>query len=145
MGKTKRRHRYVPGLGLGIWFAKKENLKLEHIPYRGGNLAMNDLIAGHVKVGGIALTSARAFVSAGTVTPLAVTSSERVPDFPDVPTLKELGYPELVATTWAGFSGPAGIPSEIVHKLNRETNGPQAIRAGTSDRPPFQKNFFFHS
>jgi tripartite-type tricarboxylate transporter receptor subunit TctC len=123
-----------PGLGsLGNlvveYLAKKENLKLEHIPYRGGNLAMNDLIAGHVKVGGIALTSARAFVSAGTVTPLAVTSSERVPDFPDVPTLKELGYPELVATTCAGFSGPAGVPGEIVQKLNREV-----VRAIATER-----------
>ena len=114
-----------PGLGslgnLAVAFlAKKDGLKLTHVPYRSGNLAMNDLIAGHVKVGGIALTSASAHILSGAVTPLAVTSSERVAEFPDVPTFKELGYPELVAITWAGISGPAGIPGDIARKLNRE-------------------------
>ena len=101
------------------YLAKREQLNLEHIPYRSGGLAMNDLIAGHVKLGGVALTSAGAHVRAGTVTPLAVTSPQRVPEFPDVPTFKELGYPDLVTTTWAGISGPAGIPAGIVEKINR--------------------------
>ena len=122
-----------PGLGslgnLAVeYLAKKENLKLQHIPYRSGNLAMNDLIAGHVKAGGIALTSAGPHVRSGAVTPLAVTSSQRIAEFPDVPTLKELGYPELVTTTWAAISGPAGISSDIVNKLNREV-----IKALSSD------------
>jgi tripartite-type tricarboxylate transporter receptor subunit TctC len=114
-----------PGIGslgnLAVeYLASKTGLKLTHVPYRSGSLAMNDLIAGHVKVGGIALTSARAHILSGAVTPLAVTSAERVAEFPDVPTFKELGYPELVATTWAGISGPAGIPADIAGKLNRD-------------------------
>jgi tripartite-type tricarboxylate transporter receptor subunit TctC len=114
-----------PGAGsLGhlavAYLAQKEKLKLDHIPYRGGNLAMNDLIAGHVKVGGIALTSAGAHIRSGAVIPLAVTSAERVREFPDVPTLKELGHPDFVAVTWAGISGPAGIRPEIQTRLNHE-------------------------
>jgi tripartite-type tricarboxylate transporter receptor subunit TctC len=113
-----------PGVGsLGHlvveYLARKAELKLDHIPYRGGNLAMNDLIAGHVKVGGIALTSAAPHVRSGAVTPLAVTSAERVAEFSDVPTMKELGFPDLVATTWAAISGPTGVHSDIVNRLNR--------------------------
>jgi tripartite-type tricarboxylate transporter receptor subunit TctC len=112
-----------PGVGsLGHlvveYLARKAELRLDHIPYRGGNLAMNDLIAGHVKVGGIALTSAGPHIRSGAVTPLAVTSAERVPEFPDVPTMRELGFPDLIATTWAAISGPAGISADIVSRLN---------------------------
>jgi tripartite-type tricarboxylate transporter receptor subunit TctC len=122
----QRNEGYVsPGVGsLGhlvvAYLASKESLKLDHIPYRGGNLAMNDLIAGHVKVGGIALTSAGAHVRSGAVTPLAVTSAQRVREFPDVPTMQELGFPDLVATTWAAISGPAGVKPDIVNRFNRE-------------------------
>jgi tripartite-type tricarboxylate transporter receptor subunit TctC len=131
--KTQEQGYVSPGVGsLGhlavAYLARKEGLKLEHIPYRGGNLAMNDLIAGHVKVGGIALTSAGAHVRAGTVTPIAVTSAQRVREFPDVPTLNELGFPDLVATTWAAISVPAGIRADIVDRLNREV-----IRALATD------------
>ena len=122
--KTKDQGYVSPGVGsLGHlvveYLARKAALKLDHIPYRGGNLAMNDLIAGHVKVGGIALTSAGPHIRSGAVTPLAVTSAERVPEFPDVPTMKELGFPDLIATTWAAISGPAGISADIVGRLNR--------------------------
>lgn len=121
--KTQEQGYVSPGVGsLGHlvveYLARRAELKLEHIPYRGGNLAMNDLVAGHVKVGGIALTSAGAHIRSGTVTPLAVTSAERVAEFPDVPTMKELGFPDLIATTWAAISGPAGISGDIVHRLN---------------------------
>jgi tripartite-type tricarboxylate transporter receptor subunit TctC len=122
--KTQDKGYVSPGVGsLGHlvveYLARKAELKLDHIPYRGGNLAMNDLIAGHVKVGGIALTSAGPHVRSGAVTPLAVTSAERVAEFPDVPTMKELGFPDLVATTWAAISGPTGVHSDIVNRLNR--------------------------
>ena len=122
--KTQDQGYVSPGVGsLGHlvveYLARKAELKLDHIPYRGGNLAMNDLIAGHVKVGGIALTSAGPHVRSGAVTPLAVTSAERVAEFPDVPTMKELGFPDLVATTWAAISGPTGVHPDIVNRLNR--------------------------
>ena len=61
-------------------------------------------------------------IRAGTLRPVAISSAKRVPELADVPTLVELGYPDLVVTTWYGLSGPAGLPKDIVDKLNREVN-----------------------
>ena len=98
--------------------SKSEQLNLVNVPYKGAALAMLDVIGGHVKIGCVTWTSAVPHIRAGSVIPLAISSSERLADFPDVPTLKELGYPKLVATTWFGLSGPAGMPKDIVDSLN---------------------------
>jgi tripartite-type tricarboxylate transporter receptor subunit TctC len=100
--------------------ARKENLKFAHLTYKGAGQAMTDLVAGHVKMGSVTWSSALGQIRAGTVMPLAVSSARPMPEFPDVPTMKALGYPDLVATTWFGFSGPAGVPKEIVSRLNAE-------------------------
>jgi tripartite-type tricarboxylate transporter receptor subunit TctC len=100
--------------------ARKENLKFAHVAYKGAGQAMTDLVAGHVKMGSVTWSSAISQIRAGTVLPLAVSSARPMPEFPDVPTMKALGYPDLVATTWFGFSGPAGVPKEIVARLNAE-------------------------
>jgi tripartite-type tricarboxylate transporter receptor subunit TctC len=71
-------------------------------------------------MGSVTWSSAIGQIRAGTVVPLAVSSARPMPEFPDVPTMKALGYPELVATTWFGFSGPAGVPKDIVARLNGE-------------------------
>jgi tripartite-type tricarboxylate transporter receptor subunit TctC len=121
-----RRLGYVsPGVGtlgnlVAEYLARKENIKLDHIPYKGANPAVMDLIAGHVKLGSMTWTTAHTQIRAGALVPLAVTSAKRLAEFPDVPTLKELGYPELVATTWFALSGPAGMPKDITQRLNRE-------------------------
>jgi tripartite-type tricarboxylate transporter receptor subunit TctC len=98
--------------------ALRENLKLTHLSYKGAGQAMTDLIAGHVKLGSVTWTAALGQMRAGTVLPLAVSSARPMPDFPGVPTMTALGYPDLVATTWFGFSGPAGLPPEMVARLN---------------------------
>jgi tripartite-type tricarboxylate transporter receptor subunit TctC len=64
-------------------------------------------------------SSALGQIRAGKVIPVAVSSKARVAEYPDVPTLAESGYPDLVANTWYALSGPAGVPDEIVQKLNR--------------------------
>ena len=102
------------------YWAEKEGIKLTHVAYRGAGQAMTDLVGGHVKIGSITWTAARGQMRAGTVIPLAVSSSRRMPEFPDVPTLKELGDPELALTTWFAFAAPAGIPEAIVKKMNEE-------------------------
>jgi tripartite-type tricarboxylate transporter receptor subunit TctC len=112
-----------PGAGtlgnlVAEYWGGKEKIKVEHIPYRGAAVAITDLIAGHVKVGSMTWTSALAQIRAKAVVPLAVTSANRMPEFPDVPTLKELGYPDLVATTWFSLSAPAGLPQDITDKVN---------------------------
>jgi tripartite-type tricarboxylate transporter receptor subunit TctC len=116
-----------PGLGSGgnavaEFFAAKAGVKLVHVPHRGGGTAMGDLIAGHTKMGSLTWATAREQVKGGTVVPIAVSSAERLPDFPDIPTLKELGYPDIVTTTWLSLSGPAGLPGDIVERLNRAMN-----------------------
>ena len=113
-----------PGLGTGgnmvaEYFKIKSGAKLIHVGYRGGGAAIMDLIAGHVKVGSMTLSTTIPHIRAGSLIPLAVSSAERVPDLPNVPTLKELGYPDLIATTWFSLSGPANLPKEIVDKVNR--------------------------
>ena len=115
-----------PGAGtlgnlVAEYWARKESIKLEHIPYKGASQAVTDLVAGHVKLGSMTWTTALGHIRAGTVTPLAVSSAKRLPEFPDVPTLKELGYPDLVAVTWFSLSGPAGLPPDITRRMNAET------------------------
>ena len=102
-----------------VW-AAGENIRLAHIPYKGGAQAVTDLIAGHVKLGSMTWTTASAHIRAGTVVPLVVTSSRRMPEFPEVPTFKEMGRADLTTTTWWAFSGPAKLPPEIVQKVNHE-------------------------
>ena len=126
--EAKQGIEYVsPGLGSGgnsvaEYFASKAGVRLVHVPYRGGGTAMGDLIAGHTKMGSLTWATAREQVKSGTVIPIAISSAERLPDFPNIPTLKELGYPDIVSTTWLSLSGPAGLPNDITEKLNREIN-----------------------
>ena len=80
------------------YVADKEKVKLVHIVYRGGGSAIQDLVAGHVKVGSMTLSTTQPHILAGKLKPLAISSEKRVPEFPDVPTLVELGYPELIVT-----------------------------------------------
>jgi tripartite-type tricarboxylate transporter receptor subunit TctC len=113
------------GVGtVGNWVAEylgnKAAIKLVHVPYKGGANAVLDLVAGRVKVGMLTYSSVSAQVRAGALTPIAVTASARLPQLPDVPTFRALGYPELVATTWFALSGPAGLPADIVTRLNHE-------------------------
>ena len=93
---------------------------LTHVPYKGAALAMSDLMGGHIPAVSSTLTTAATQIKAGKARALALSSARRLPDFPDVPTFAESGYPELVATVWFSLSGPAGLPPPIVSKLNAE-------------------------
>ena len=79
-----------------------------HVPYRSGNAAIIDLLAGRVKVGSLNWSTARVHVAAGNLVPLAVSSAKRLAELPDLPTLDELGYPDMVTTTWHMLAGPGG-------------------------------------
>jgi tripartite-type tricarboxylate transporter receptor subunit TctC len=95
-------------------------IDMTHVPYRGASLAVADLIAGHVPVTSTTLTTAAAQIKAGKARALAVSALKRVPEFPEVPTFAELGYPELTASIWFSLSGPAEMQPEVVNKLNAE-------------------------
>lgn len=101
-------------------FKQITGIDMVHVPYKGASLAVADLIAGHLLVTSTTLTTAATQIKAGKARALAVSSSSRVPDFPDVPTFAELGYPNLTASIWFSLSGPSGIPPEIVNRLNAE-------------------------
>jgi len=93
---------------------------LTHVPYKGAALAMSDLMGGHIPAVSSTLTTAATQIKAGKARALALSSARRLPDFPDVPTFGESGYPELLATVWFSLSGPAGLPPAIVSRLNAE-------------------------
>ena len=121
-----------PGVGslgdlLFEYFAGEAGIKVQHIPHKGGSQAMIDLIAGNVMVGSMTWSSAVAQVRAGNVIPLAVSSPQRIAEFPTLPTLREEGFDNLVVLTWYAVSGPAGVPSDIVSKLNRAVIAAWAI------------------
>jgi tripartite-type tricarboxylate transporter receptor subunit TctC len=111
---------------MGNWVAEylavAENIKLNHIAYKGGAQALLDLLAGHVKVAMLTLTSVSEHIRAGKLTALAVTSANRLPQLPQVPTLTELGHSDFVSVGWYSLSGPAGMPKETVDAINREVN-----------------------
>lgn len=100
-------------------FADEAGIKLQHIPHKGASQALMEILSGNVKLGTMTWSTALGQIKAGKVIALAVSSEERIPGFPDVPTLKELGYPNLVSRTWFGLSGPAKLPADIVQKLNK--------------------------
>lgn len=112
-----------PGVGtlghlLAEFFAQKSGIKLQQIMTRGASQGMMDLISGNVNVGTMTWTSALSQIRAGKVIPIAVTSSARLAEFPDLPTFKEQGYEELTAVSWFALSGPAGLPRDITLRLN---------------------------
>src|SRR5207248_171701 len=82
--------------------------------------AVLDLVAGHVKVGMLTWSIAAEHVRAGRLLALATTSGQRLPYRAEVPTLRELGHRDFVATTWYSLSGPAGLAPDIVESANRE-------------------------
>jgi tripartite-type tricarboxylate transporter receptor subunit TctC len=100
------------------YWAEQEGVKLAHVAYKGAGQAITDLVAGHVQMGSMTFTAALGQLQAGTVIPLAVSSAARMPGFPAVPTLRELGYPELAVTTWFGFGAPAALPAAITLRMN---------------------------
>jgi tripartite-type tricarboxylate transporter receptor subunit TctC len=95
-------------------------INLVHVPYKGASPAVTDLIGGHIDAVSSTLSSAAGQIRAGKARGLAVSSTTRVPEFPNVPTFSEMGFPELTAVTWFSLSGPAGMPKEIVQRLNKE-------------------------
>ncbi len=107
------------GYLFGEELAGAEKLRLNHIPYKGGGPAMLDLVAGHVRIATITFSSGAEQVRAGKIKALAVSTEHRLAHFPDIPTFRELGHPDLTSATWFALSGPPGLPDDIVTVLNR--------------------------
>jgi tripartite-type tricarboxylate transporter receptor subunit TctC len=104
------------------WFAKIAGIRLEHVPYRGGGQAINDLVAGHVKIGSLGSSPLIPHYKAGTLRLLAQSTEKRSPSLPDVPTYQEAGIKGLVLDQWLGIFVPAGTAPAIGARLNAEIN-----------------------
>jgi tripartite-type tricarboxylate transporter receptor subunit TctC len=124
----------------GEWFARVSGLKMLHVPYRGGGQAVNDLLAGQVQLAVLGIAPLIPYQKAGRIRILAVTTAERSPALPDVPTLKELGY-DVVVDQWMALLAPAKVPPAILERLNAEVNTAlrdprlREIYAGVAMRP----------
>ena len=103
------------------WFGQLAGIKLEHVPYRGGGQAINDLLAGHITLASLGSTPLIPHYKAGALKLLAQSTAERSPSIPDVPTYKESGV-AMVLDQWLGAFVPAGTPQAVVARLNTEMN-----------------------
>jgi tripartite-type tricarboxylate transporter receptor subunit TctC len=101
-------------------FKRLAGIDLVHVPYKGASGAVADMIAGQISAVSTTLSTAAGQIRSGRARALALSSEKRLPDYPEIPTFAELGYPDLVATVWFSLSGPANLPPEIVERLNAE-------------------------
>jgi tripartite-type tricarboxylate transporter receptor subunit TctC len=100
--------------------ANKAGLDLVHIPNKAGaSGVINDMIRGDVQVSFINVASSGPMVQAGQLRPLALVNDKRLPDYPEVPTMAEVGYPEIGTLAWQGMFAPAGTPKDALEKLQR--------------------------
>jgi tripartite-type tricarboxylate transporter receptor subunit TctC len=116
-----------PGHVGGELFKYMTATEIVHVPYKGGAMAINDLIAGHVQVMWESLNSISPHARSGKVKALAVSGARRSPAFPDLPTIAEAGVPGYEAGTWTGVIAPSGLPRPVLDKLNAAVNA--AIRS----------------
>ena len=105
---------------VGAMFATMGGVQINHVPYKGSGQAMQDIVGGQVQLGFVGMPNALPYIPSGRLRALAVTTRKRSPDLPDVPTMDEAGIKGYDATIWLGLLGPAGLPRDIVIRLNNE-------------------------
>ncbi|NML45798.1 tripartite tricarboxylate transporter substrate binding protein [Ramlibacter sp. G-1-2-2] len=117
----------------GEIFNKEAGIKLRHVPYKGSNPALVDVLAGNVDMLVSSVPSALQQIKAGKLRALAVTSAKRSSSLPDTPTVAESGYPGMDVATWYGIFAPAGTPKEVVDKVHTAVNklltSPDVVKA----------------
>ncbi|MFM9971881.1 MAG: Bug family tripartite tricarboxylate transporter substrate binding protein [Burkholderiales bacterium] len=114
-----------PGIGthghlFGELLKQINGIQMTHVPYKGGAAAVADVAAGHLMSISTTLATAGGQIRANKIRALAISAEARLADYKDVPTFKELGYPNLVAVTWFSLSGPAGMQTDVVNRINTE-------------------------
>ena len=108
-----------PGRFIMVAFLKNLGIKILEVPYNGAGPATTALLAGEMELLPVTVASIAGLVKAGKLKALAVTHTSRVPLLPDVPTMPELGYPDIVMGQWNGVFGPAALPRSVVLKLHK--------------------------
>jgi tripartite-type tricarboxylate transporter receptor subunit TctC len=115
----------TPGAGtthhvIGEMFRLAAKIDIVHAPYQGGGPAITAAVGGHIPMVLANVSEVAPFARNGKMRPLAVTTAERADVFPDVPTMREAGYPEIESTNWSGLVVPAATPAATVSRLNEE-------------------------
>ena len=115
----------TPGHGthahlIGVLFAQKSGANLTPVPYKGGGPALADLAGNQLPAAFVTLGPSAPMIRAGKVRSLGLTTSRRLPEYPDLPTFAEGGFADMQAITWFGISGPAGMPRPLAVRLNQE-------------------------
>jgi tripartite-type tricarboxylate transporter receptor subunit TctC len=115
----------TPGVGttqhvFGEMLKLAANFNIAHAPYQGGAPAITALMGGHIPIVVANVSELLPFATAGKIRLLVVTTGERVDGLPDVPTLREAGYPELETANWAGLVVPAATPEPAIARLSAE-------------------------
>jgi tripartite-type tricarboxylate transporter receptor subunit TctC len=105
---------------VGALFISMTGAQLNHVPYKGSGPAMQDLLGAQVGVSFAGVPNVLSHVKSGRLKALGVTTAQRWSELPEVPTLAEAGVPGYEATVWLSISGPAGMPADIVQRLNAE-------------------------
>jgi tripartite-type tricarboxylate transporter receptor subunit TctC len=116
-----------PGAGspmhiVGEWLNHAAGVKFTHVPYRGVGPSVTDVVAGHVDTAWVTFGAVRQYLQTGRLVPLAIGDAQRSRLAPNVPTLKELGYKDVVVGSWNGFFAPKGTPAPVVKLLNENLN-----------------------
>ena len=106
---------------MGETLSRAAGIEMTHVPFKGAAPLKQELIAGRINLGGDQLSSSLAEIKAGRIKALATNASNRIPDLPDVPTVRELGYPAMEADGWNGLFAPAKTPREVIERLQKET------------------------
>ncbi len=109
----------TPGHLAGAMFNTMTGTRMVHVPYRAGNLALNDLLGGHISVTFSTTITSSQLIRSGRVRALAITSGQRVPAFPELPTVAESGVPGYEFTLWLGLAAPAGTPEALIQQLSQ--------------------------
>jgi tripartite-type tricarboxylate transporter receptor subunit TctC len=109
----------TPGHLAGEMLNTMTGTKMIHVPYKAGNLALNDLLGGHISVTFSNTITSSEFIKAGRVRALAATSAKRIGAFPDLPTIAESGVPGYDFTLWLGLATPGATAAHIVQLLNK--------------------------
>ena len=120
----------------GEMMKSQASLDISHIPYKSGSQALSDLVNGSVDILFDNVNGVQQFIKNGQIKALAVTSAKRLPQFPDIPTMAESGFPGFEAVAWGGIVAPAGTPAAIIQRTNaaiaEALKSPEVVRANAT-------------